>query len=57
MPSKDGSFEKDGKTYQTITLFNEGERYGFTFGVSKAKLVLANIEDIKAFVNKNEKKE
>jgi hypothetical protein len=35
----------------TITLASES-KWPFTFGVAKAKLVLANIEAIKAFVAK-----
>ena len=36
-----------------ITL-NPGERYPFTVGLSKAKLILQHIEDIKAFVEKHD---
>lgn len=40
----------------TITLKrNEADKYGFTFGLSKAKLILENIEAIRKFVNDNEK--
>jgi uncharacterized protein YqfB (UPF0267 family) len=35
----------------------EEDRYGITMGVSKAKLVIENIEAIKAFVAKNDKSE
>lgn len=34
-----------------ITL-NPGERFPFTFGVSKARLILQHLEDIRAFVDK-----
>ncbi len=49
------SFEKDGKTYPTIELKNGGSKskFGFTFGVSKARLILENYEDIRNFVEDN----
>ncbi len=34
---------------------NEDDQFPFQFGVKKAKLVLENIEAIKAFVNKYDK--
>lgn len=37
------------KGNQLICL-NPGERYPFSFGLNKAKLILANIEAIKKFV-------
>jgi len=36
---------------------NEDDRYPFTFGLKKAKLVLEHIEDIKKFVEKNDKEQ
>lgn len=30
------------------------DRYAFTFGLSKARLILENLEDIKKFVEENE---
>lgn len=33
---------------------NDNDRYPFTFGVSKAKLILENLEEIKKFVQENE---
>ena len=35
---------------------NEDDQYPFQFGMSKAKLILENIEEIKKFVAENEKK-
>jgi len=32
---------------------NEEDKYPFSFGVSKAKLILENIEEIKKFVEEN----
>lgn len=32
---------------------DEEDRYPFSFGVSKAKLILENIEEIKKFVEEN----
>jgi hypothetical protein len=37
-----------------ITL-NPGERYPFTFGLAKAKLILQHIDDIRVFVEKYDK--
>lgn len=33
---------------------NEQDRYPFSFGLSKARLILENIEEIKKFVKENE---
>lgn len=33
---------------------DEDDKYGLTFGVRKAKLVVEHIEDIKTFVEENE---
>jgi hypothetical protein len=32
---------------------NEEDKYPFSFGISKAKLILENIEEIKKFVEEN----
>ena len=49
-----GTFEKDGKKYPTIQLKNGDEsKFGFTFGLSKAKLILDHLEDIRQFVEDN----
>jgi len=37
-----------------ITL-NPGERYPFTFGLAKAKLILQHLDDIRDFVEKHDK--
>ncbi len=34
---------------------NEGEKFPFSFGLTKAKLILEHIEDIKKFVAENDK--
>ncbi len=34
---------------------SEDERYPFTFGLSKAKMILDHLEDIKKFVEENDK--
>lgn len=34
---------------------NEEEKYPFSFGLTKAKMILENIEEIKQFVADNEK--
>lgn len=36
---------------------SEDDKYPFTFGLSKAKLILENIEEIKRFVEENSKEE
>lgn len=35
---------------------SEDDKYPFSFGVSKAKLILENIEEIKKFVEENSEK-
>jgi hypothetical protein len=35
---------------------DENDRFPFAFGISKAKKILENIEEIKKFVKENEKK-
>lgn len=34
---------------------SEDDKYGFTFGLTKAKLLLEHIDDIKKFVEDNDK--
>ena len=36
---------------------NENDRYPFSFGLSKARLIIEGIEDIKKFVAENDNKE
>jgi hypothetical protein len=36
---------------------SEDDKYPFTFGLSKAKLILENLEEIKRFVEDNSKEE
>ena len=48
------SFQNGGKTYTTIELKNGASgKFGFTFGLSKARLILENYEDIRQFVQDN----
>jgi hypothetical protein len=35
---------------------NENDKFPFSFGVSKARLILENLEEIKKFVQENEAK-
>lgn len=47
------SFIKDNVSFPTIELvYPDGNKhaFGFTFGLAKARLILANIEDIRKFV-------
>lgn len=51
-------FEKDGITYPIITLNTENtSKLGFTFGLSKARLILSCIDEIRAFVETCDKRE
>ena len=51
MPVKTGEF----KGHKTLTLLrSEDDKYPFTFGIAKAKLVLEHIDDIKKFVEEND---
>ena len=36
---------------------NEDDKYPFSFGLTKAKLILENLEEIKRFVEENNKDE
>ena len=50
------------KGNKTISLISESDDeskgfYPFTFGVNKAKLIIENIDDIKKFVEDNDKGE
>lgn len=48
--------ESEFKGNKMIVLKNdENDQYPFQFGVKKAKLVLENIDAIKAFVEKNDR--
>lgn len=48
--------ESEYKGNPVLVLKNaEDDRYPFTFGVKKAKLMLEHIEEIKKFVAKNDK--
>ena len=50
MAAKIGSFIKDGRTFPTIELKgSEKNKFGFSFGVSKARLILEHFEDIASF--------
>ncbi len=46
--------EYQGKPVISL-LRKEDDKFPFTFGLSKAKMILENIEEIKAFVAENEK--
>ncbi len=49
-------FEKDGKKFPTIELESGDKvKFGFTFGVSKARLILENYDEIRKFVEDNVK--
>ena len=49
-------FEKDGRKFPTIELKSGDDKtFGFTFGVSKAQLILENYDAIRTFVEDNVK--
>ena len=55
---KISQFEKDGKSFPTIELVKDArpageKKFGFTFGLSKARLILENYENIRQFVEDN----
>jgi hypothetical protein len=54
MPATLGEFTAtDGRVFETLTVYNEkGTR--LCFGEAKAKLLVANMDAIKAFAEKND---
>ncbi len=51
---KVSEFQKDGKTFPTIELRNgASEKFGFTFGLGKARMILENYDEIRQFVEDN----
>ena len=57
-----GSERGEFKGNKTISLLSDSDdkkngKYPFTFGFNKAKLIVENIEDIKAFVEECSKEE
>ena len=51
MTVKTGEF----KGHKTLTLLrSEDDKYPFTFGIAKAKLILENLDEIKKFVEDND---
>ena len=58
MSVKISAFEKDGKSFPTIELKAGGDdkKFGFTFGLAKARLILNNMEEIQKFVEDNMQK-
>jgi len=60
MSAKTSTFEKDGKKFPVMSIEKDGQNPGkggktfnFTFGLSKARLIVQHIEDIKRFVAEN----
>lgn len=43
------------KGHKVITLSKEGDKFPFSFGKSKAKMIVENIEAIKAFATEVDK--
>ena len=47
-------FEKDGKKFPTIALRHaKDDKFAFTFGLGKARLIVEHIDSIKQFVLDN----
>lgn len=53
MGVKTSTYTIEGRYIPTIELRAEGARFGFTFGLSKARLIVENIDEIKKFVEDN----
>ena len=54
MSVKLSTFQKDGKTFPIIELKHKDEdKYGLSVGVSKARLILNNLDALRQFVDKN----
>lgn len=53
-----GSYKnKDGKTFVTIELKdNPDSQWGFSFGLSKAKLIMRHLKEIKQFIEDQDNK-
>lgn len=48
-------FEKDGKKFPMLSMRRKQEdRYPFTFGVGKARMIVEALEEIKQFIVDNE---
>ncbi len=52
MATKIGEY-KGNKTITLLTSADVEDKFPFSFGLKKAKLILDNIEDIKKFVEEN----
>ena len=48
-------FEKDGVEFPTLELRENDKKFGFTFGLVKAQLIVDNIEEIRAFLKRHAK--
>lgn len=49
-------FEKNGKSHNMLKLVRDGkggEKFPFSFGASKARLILAHLDDIRKFADDN----
>ena len=48
------SFQKDGKTFPTIQLKDgDKSKFGITFGLTKARLILEHFDEIRQFAEDN----
>ena len=54
MSVKIGVFERDGMKFPTVELkAGKDDKFAFTFGLSKARLIIENLDAIKKFVEDN----
>lgn len=51
--TKLGTFKKDGKEFPVIEVSTDDGKIKMSFGSTKAKMILNNLDAIKSFVEKN----
>ena len=58
MSAQEVMFNKNGKTFPVLELKADvNSKYGFTFGASKARLILDNLAAIREFADAHRKEE
>ncbi len=55
MGTKLSTYEKNGKSYPILELLSDDDKYKFSFGVSKGRMILKNLDAIRSFVDSNTK--
>lgn len=52
--TKQSTFTKDGKTFPILEMKNKpDDKFGLSIGLSKARMILNNLDAIKSFVEQN----